>query len=50
MEAFKSITYALRNRYLPYHEGRLIWQTERTGNNLMPIENIMHSLHPHKYF
>lgn len=43
MEAFKSVTYALRDRYLPYHEGRLIWQTEKTGNNLY-IEYYSHSL------
>lgn len=44
MEAFKSVTYVLRDRYLPYHEGRLIWQTGRTGNNLMSIEYYLHSL------
>lgn len=34
MESFKSVVYALRNRYLPYHEGRLTWQEETPGYNL----------------
>ncbi|XP_024888178.1 tRNA-dihydrouridine(16/17) synthase [NAD(P)(+)]-like isoform X2 [Temnothorax curvispinosus] len=34
MEAFKGVTYALRDRYLPYHEGHLIWQTGRIDYNL----------------
>ncbi|XP_018400673.1 PREDICTED: tRNA-dihydrouridine(16/17) synthase [NAD(P)(+)]-like [Cyphomyrmex costatus] len=34
LEAFKSVTYALRDRYLPYHEGHLIWQTGKTDYNL----------------
>ncbi|KAK1118515.1 hypothetical protein K0M31_020508 [Melipona bicolor] len=28
MESFRNVVYALRDRYLPYHEGRLIWQEE----------------------
>lgn len=49
MEAFKSVTYALKERYLPYHEGRLIWQTGRTGNNLTPRgrEYYLHLLRSH---
>lgn len=35
MEAFKNVVDILKDRYLPYHEGRLAWQTEKTGNNLM---------------
>ncbi|KAG5306893.1 DUS1L synthase, partial [Acromyrmex insinuator] len=34
LEAFKSVAYALRDRYLPYHEGHLIWQTGKTDYNL----------------
>jgi len=44
MKAFKSVTYALRDRYLPYHEGHLIWQTGKTGNNFMSTEYYPHSL------
>lgn len=31
MESFKSVVYALRDRYLPYHEGRRTWQEGITG-------------------
>lgn len=31
MESFKSVVLALRDRYLPYHEGRQLWQEEITG-------------------
>ncbi|XP_018367613.1 PREDICTED: tRNA-dihydrouridine(16/17) synthase [NAD(P)(+)]-like isoform X1 [Trachymyrmex cornetzi] len=34
LEAFRSVAYALRDRYLPYHEGHLIWQTGKTDYNL----------------
>ncbi|XP_018310429.1 tRNA-dihydrouridine(16/17) synthase [NAD(P)(+)]-like isoform X1 [Mycetomoellerius zeteki] len=34
LEAFKSVAYALRDRYLPYHEGHLIWQMGKTDYNL----------------
>ncbi|GAB1864072.1 tRNA-dihydrouridine(16/17) synthase [NAD(P)(+)] [Camponotus japonicus] len=34
MEAFKNVVYTLRDRYLPYHEGHLTWQTEKTDYNL----------------
>lgn len=36
MESFKSVVRALRDRYLPYHEGRLIWrdQSDRLDYNL----------------
>ncbi|XP_012234613.1 tRNA-dihydrouridine(16/17) synthase [NAD(P)(+)]-like isoform X3 [Linepithema humile] len=34
MEAFRSVACALRDRYLPYHEGRLTWQIEKTDYNL----------------
>ncbi|XP_043586538.1 tRNA-dihydrouridine(16/17) synthase [NAD(P)(+)]-like isoform X5 [Bombus pyrosoma] len=34
MESFRNVVYALRDRYLPYHEGRLIWQEEMSDHNL----------------
>ncbi|XP_072751242.1 tRNA-dihydrouridine(16/17) synthase [NAD(P)(+)]-like isoform X3 [Anoplolepis gracilipes] len=34
MEAFKKVVYTLRDRYLPYHEGHLTWQIEKTDYNL----------------
>ena len=47
LEAFRSVAYALRDRYLPYHEGHLIWQTGKTGNDLMSTEYYLHLLHVH---
>lgn len=37
MESFKSVVYTLRDRYLPYHEGRLRWQQETSGLYLATI-------------
>ncbi|XP_076622415.1 dihydrouridine synthase 1 [Colletes latitarsis] len=34
MESFRSVVYSLRDRYLPYHEGRLTWQEETADYNL----------------
>ncbi|XP_015437528.1 PREDICTED: tRNA-dihydrouridine(16/17) synthase [NAD(P)(+)]-like [Dufourea novaeangliae] len=34
MESFRSVVYALRDRYLPYHEGRLVWRDETNDCNL----------------
>ena len=34
MESFKSVVRALRDRYLPYHEGRQLWQEKITDYNL----------------
>ncbi|XP_060832829.1 tRNA-dihydrouridine(16/17) synthase [NAD(P)(+)]-like isoform X7 [Bombus pascuorum] len=34
MESFRNVVYALRDRYLPYHEGRLIWQEKMSDHNL----------------
>lgn len=34
MESFKSVVNALKDRYLPYHEGRSSWQEERSDYNL----------------
>ncbi|XP_029055437.1 tRNA-dihydrouridine(16/17) synthase [NAD(P)(+)]-like isoform X6 [Osmia bicornis bicornis] len=34
MESFKSVVYTLRDRYLPYHEGRVRWQQETSDYNL----------------
>lgn len=31
MESFRNVVYTLRDRYLPYHEGRLIWHEETSG-------------------
>lgn len=32
MDAFRAVACTLRDRYLPYHEGRLMWRKEQTGN------------------
>lgn len=40
MESFRSVTCALRDRYLPYHDGRLAWKQERIGNNLILKKSI----------
>ncbi|XP_017753280.1 PREDICTED: tRNA-dihydrouridine(16/17) synthase [NAD(P)(+)]-like isoform X1 [Eufriesea mexicana] len=34
MESFKNVVYTLRDRYLSYHEGHLIWQEETSDYNL----------------
>ncbi|CAD1470330.1 unnamed protein product [Heterotrigona itama] len=34
MESFRNVVCALKDRYLPYHEGRLIWQEEISDYNL----------------
>lgn len=34
MESFRSVVYSLRDRYLPYHEGRLTWQEETADYNM----------------
>ncbi|XP_076286774.1 dihydrouridine synthase 1 [Lasioglossum baleicum] len=34
MESFRSVVYALRDRYLPYHEGRLAWHEQTNDYNL----------------
>lgn len=34
MESFRNVVYTLRDRYLPYHEGRLIWHEETSDYNL----------------
>lgn len=34
MESFKNVVYGLRDRYLPYHEGRLAWPQQPSDYNL----------------
>nr|XP_033331960.1 uncharacterized protein LOC117223657 [Megalopta genalis] len=34
MESFRSVVCALRDRYLPYHEGRLAWHEQTNDYNL----------------